>query len=138
MTPESATELTLVEAVPLPEIDLNSKQARAAIKRCCAAWQRSFDAYIEASRSKDTIYAAHQAGPAYCKAMPPLAGYENIRDFLACAAHGILIEAISEKRANQLLYAAQVALASLHFEPKPPKKACPPTPLPVEIVISTF
>jgi hypothetical protein len=71
----------------------------------------------------DKSYAAYKAGPAYCKAMPPLAGYENIRDFLACAAHGILIEAIPQQRANQLLYAAQVALASLHFEPKPQKSA---------------
>jgi hypothetical protein len=125
MPPQSATELTLVEAIPLPAIDLNPKQARAAIKRCCAAWQRSYDAYMESTKgsSTDTIFAAHQAGPAYCKAMPPLAGYESIRDFIACAAYGILIEAIPQKRANQLLYAAQVALASLHYEPKPRKSA---------------
>jgi len=71
--------------------------------------------------STDTLFAAHEAGPAYCKAMPSLAGYESIRDFLACAAHGILIEAIPQKMANQLLYAAQVALATLHYEPKPQK-----------------
>jgi hypothetical protein len=123
MTQESATELTLVEAIPLPALDLNAKQARAAIKRCCAEWQRSYDAYMEKSKgsSTDKIFAAHHAHPAYCKAMPPLAGYESIRDFIACAAHGILIEAIPQKRANQLLYAAQVALASLHYEPKPHK-----------------
>ncbi len=120
MTPESATELTPAEAISIPEIDLNAKQARAAIKRCCAAWQRAYDAYMGRSKgsSTDSIFAAHNAHPAYCKAMPPLAGYENIRDFLACAAHGILIEAIPEKRANQLLYAAQVALASLRYESK--------------------
>src|ERR1035437_5182712 len=113
MTPESAPELTLVEAIPQPVVDPNPKQAQAAIKRCCAAWQRSYDAYIGTSKgsSMDTIYAAHQAGPAYCKAMPPLAGYENMRDFLACVVHGTLIEAIPQKRANQLLYAAQIALA---------------------------
>jgi hypothetical protein len=55
--------------------------------------------------------------------MPPLAGYESIRDFIACAAHGILIDAIPQKRANQLLYAAQVALASLRYQPKPQKSA---------------
>jgi hypothetical protein len=128
LTPEPATELTLVEAIPLPEIDLNSKQTRAAIKRCCAAWQRSYDAYMEGTQgcNTDKSYAAFKAGPAYCKAMPPLAGYENIRDFLACAAHGILIEAIPQKMANQLLYAAQVALATLHYEPKPRKSALPP------------
>jgi hypothetical protein len=125
ITSESATELTLVEAIPLPALDPNPKQARTAIKHCCAAWQRSYDAYMAASKgsSTDALFAAHNAGPAYCKAMPPLAGYENIRDFIACVAHGILIEAIPQQRANQLLYAAQVALASLHFEPKQLKSA---------------
>jgi hypothetical protein len=125
MTPESASELTLVEAIPLPALDLSAKQARAAIKCCCAAWQRAYDAYLEGtSKDKyDKIEAAHHAGLAYCKVMPPLAGYDNIRDFLACTAHGILIEAIPQKRANQLLYAAQVALASLHYDTKPQKTA---------------
>ena len=124
MTPLPVTELTLVEAIPLQEIDLNSEQARAAIKRCTAAWKRSFDAYMKASSGSgtDKIFAAHEANPAYCKALPPLAGYASTRDFIACVAHGILIEAIPQKRANQLLYAAQVALASLHYEPNPPKK----------------
>ena len=120
MTPKPALELSLVEAIPLPALDPNPKQARAAIKRCCAAWQRAFDAYLQGTSSSgvDMLFAAHKAGPAYCKAMPPLADYESIRDFIACAAHGILIDAIPEKRANQLLYAAQVALASLHIDPK--------------------
>jgi hypothetical protein len=69
------------------------------------------------------LFAAHKAGPAYCKAMPPLADYESIRDFIACAAHGILIDAIPKKSASQLLYAAQVALATLHYEPKARKHA---------------
>jgi hypothetical protein len=125
MTPKSASELTLVEAIPLPALDPNPKQARKAIKRCTAAWQRAFDAYLEGTDGDSTaqIFAAHNAGPAYCKAMPPLAGYESIRDFVACAAHGILINAIPEKRANQLLYAAQVALATLYREPKSRKFA---------------
>jgi hypothetical protein len=120
MPPESTSELALIEAIPLPAVDPNPKHARAAIKRCCAAWQRSYDAYLEGKDGSgmDKVFAAHRAGPAYCKAMPPLAGYESIRDFIACAAHGILIEAIPQKRANQLLYAAQVALASLNYEPK--------------------
>ena len=123
MTPKTASELSLVEAIPLPALDSNPKQARAAIKRCCAAWQRVYDAYMEGTRGSgaDAITAAHEAGPAFCKAMPPLAGYESIRDFVACAAHGILIDAIPEKRANQLLYAAQIALVSLNYEPKPRK-----------------
>jgi hypothetical protein len=125
MTTESAPESTFAEAIPSSESSPDSKQSRAAIKRCCAAWQRAHDAYLEGKEESSIkrAYAVILAGPAYCKAMPPLAGYENIRDFIACATHGILINAIPEKRANQLLYAAQVALASLNHAPKPQKSA---------------
>ena len=121
--PKSTSELSLVEAIPLPALDPNLPKGRIAIKRCCAAWKRAYDAYMEGKDgSQMTMYfAADDAGPAFCKAMPPLVGYENICDFIACAAHGILINAIPEKRANQLLYAAQIALASLNYEPKPRK-----------------
>jgi hypothetical protein len=125
MPPESTPDLAPVEAIPQPALDHNPKQAKAAIKRCVTAWQRVYDAYMEGKDGSGMtqFYAAREAGPAYCKALPPLAGYECIRDFIACVAHGILIEAIPQKRANQLLYAAQVALATLHHEPKPRKPA---------------
>ena len=124
MTPKAATELAVVEDMPLSTLQFDSKQSRAAIKRCCAAWQHAYDAYLEGKENSilSRDFAATSAGPAFCRAMPPLAGYENICDFIACAAHGILIEAIPEKRANQLLYAAQVALSSLKRKPKTSKK----------------
>jgi hypothetical protein len=53
--------------------------------------------------------------------MPLPVGYEGVRDFIACAAHGILIGAIPPEKSGQLLYAAQVALNALQFAPKPPK-----------------
>jgi hypothetical protein len=125
MTSKSTSELSLIEAIPLAALDPNPKQARAAIKRCCAAWQRAYDASLETTPRDDfdKINAAHEADSAFCKAMPPLAGCENIRAFIACAAHGILIDAIPKKSASQLLYAAQVALATLHYEPKARKHA---------------
>ena len=123
--PESTSALTLVEAIPPLALNPNPKKGRIALKRCCAAWKRAYDAYMEGKDGSELtmVFAAHDAGPAFCKAMPPLVGYENICDFIACAAHGILINAIPEKRANQLLYAAQVALVSLNYEPKPRKSA---------------
>jgi hypothetical protein len=65
--------------------------------------------------------AADQASEAFRSAMPLLEGYDGIRDFIACTAHGILINAIPRERGGQLLYAAQVALAVLHREPRPPR-----------------
>ena len=137
MLPEST--LNLIAATPDPALQPDPKKSRAAIKRCCAAWQRAYNASLQGTQRTgiDEVFAAHAAGPAYCRAMPPLGGYENIRDFIACAAHGILIEAIPAKRANQLLSAAQVALAALHFEPKSPKIRLTPTPLPHNAPFST-
>ena len=131
MTKTSNAELSLTEPTPAPEpapapSPEPGPEHEKAVKRCCAAWRRSYNAYMEKSRGThaDKLFAAHQAGPAYCNAMPILAGYENIRDFIACLAHGILIGAIPQSRSGQLLYAAQVALSTVHREPKPPK----PTP----------
>ncbi len=130
----TAPESTFTEAISSSESSSDSKQSRASIKRCCAAWQRAQDAFMEGREKKPftLALAALQARPAFCRVMPPLAGYENIRAFIACVAHGIQVEAIPEKRANQLLYAAQVALASLKRAPKPRKKRIKPTPPPGE------
>jgi hypothetical protein len=127
MSTTPTTELTVIEATPAPpqSPQPSPKASRAAIKRCVAAWKRVYQENLKHSKptSAEKALAAYRAGPAYCEAMPPLSGYENIRDFIACAAHGILIDAIPEKRANQLLYAAQVALVSLNCEPKAQKSA---------------
>jgi hypothetical protein len=127
MSTEPTTELAVIAAtlVPPQALQPSPKPSNAAIKRCMTAYKRVYDKYLEGKERTRTLKscAAFWAGPAYCAAMPPLAGYENIRDFIACAAHGILIEAIPEKRANQLLYAAQIALVSLNYEPKAQKSA---------------
>jgi hypothetical protein len=41
--------------------------------------------------------------------MPPLSGADNIRDFVACVAHGLLLGVLSDSECTRLLYAAQVA-----------------------------
>ena len=94
---------------------------KAALRRCCAAWQRAFNAYMkdaDPENSMESTWAAKDASVAYRNAMPLLAGYEGARDFVACVAHGILIGAIPENNAGQLLYAAQVALATIPHERK--------------------
>ena len=133
MRETNTAELTLVEstptpapgAAPAPAFDPHPLQTRPAYKRCMAAWQRTFNKSMEGTEGTeiDEVFAAHDAGEAYCKAMPLLSGYENIRDYIACAAHGMLIGAIPPKRSSHLLYAAQVALATLNCEPKSRKSA---------------
>jgi hypothetical protein len=132
MTKTSTAELSLIESIPAPahmsapapSIDPDSAHAKP-LERCCDAWRRAFKASTEDrdGDSLDKIFAAQDAGEAYCNAMPLLFGYDNIRDFIACTAHGILIGAIPAQKSGPLLYAAQVALSTLNYGPKPRKFA---------------
>ena len=51
--------------------------------------------------------------------MPTLDGFENIRDFIACTAQAMLLGAITESKGTKLLYAAQVALGTVRYQPAP-------------------
>jgi hypothetical protein len=119
----------MIEADPTPAAEAlpNPPARNPAVQRCCAARERS----LQQSREKkvshyDTNEFADQA---YCGAMPDLAGYENIRDFIACVTYGMLIHVIDAIEGPKFLYAAQVALGALRHQPKPQKQP-PPTPLP--------
>jgi hypothetical protein len=107
--------MNLKRKEPLPAIlnaaDLsNPALTNPAVARCCRIWQSVFRAELD--RGEHQVLAARSAGEAYCGAMPSLTGDQNIRDFIACVAHGILLQAIEEKNGGKLLYAAQVAYAS--------------------------
>ena len=133
MPKTNTAELTLVEstptptpsATPVPAFDPHPIQTRPAYKRCMAASQRTFNKALEGTEANDIdrVLAADEAGESYCKAMPLLSGYENIRDYIACAAHGMLIGAIRPYRCSHVLYAAQLALATFNCEPKSRKSA---------------
>jgi hypothetical protein len=88
-----------------------------AIARCRDAWKQAYDAYMEKNARKDgagaASYAKDEAAAAYRAAMPQLASWLGIRDFIACVAYGLLIDAIPPDRSGQLLYAAQTALSLL-------------------------
>jgi hypothetical protein len=105
-----------------PQIVKNAKNPpenpqNPAVSRCCKAWNRTFNASF--ARKKCDYTAGKEAAAAYRDAMPNLFGEQNIRDFIACAAHGILIGAIEGKVATQLLYAAQIASGALARADKP-------------------
>jgi hypothetical protein len=102
--------------------------ANPAIARCREAWQNRYKAARAKGRSD--AFATCDADESYCEAMPPLLDYESIRDFIACVAHGMLIEVILHKNGTQLLYAAQVALAALHCQPRETKPPGRPKCLP--------
>lgn len=95
-------------------LDLSPEPCPAAT-RCCDAWNDTYKARIENGGS--TVQATHFANLAYRNAMPRLVGYENIRDFVACVAEGLLLGAITDSQSSRLLYAAQVAQGTLRYQP---------------------
>ena len=103
---------TVSETYPSGEVRPSSPNPAVAL--CCEAWDRIYQANLAGGRSRSV--AKFNAREAYSNALPPLAGPENIRDFIACVAHGMLIGAIAEARCTRLLYAAQVAHTALRSQ----------------------
>ena len=104
----------MTDGIPGPKSSPARKNA--AIARCCKAWEQAYEAKFEESESE--FYAKYDAHNAYRQAMPPLSGYDDICNFIACVTHGMLIGAIENEKASKLLYAAQVALSSVRNQPK--------------------
>ena len=94
------------ERLPMPK-----GLKHAAILRCCKAWYRALEA--AAAEDRGVISCRIRANEAYRVAMPPLSSLENIRDFIACVTHGFLLGTVLDTVATRLLYAAQVAVATL-------------------------
>ena len=86
-------------------------QLNPAVVRCCRVWQLVYDQNLE-DTSTTQFEAQLAANTAFRNAMPPLLGSENIRDFIACVATGLLKGDISCKEAPRLLYAAQIAVSA--------------------------
>jgi hypothetical protein len=101
--------------IPAELRDPTTTQSCPAVTRCSDAWNRTFK--TESMKREPYGAALRNARMAYFQAMPPLVGYENIRDFIACVAHGVLLGAITESQCSRLLYAAQVAQGTLRYQP---------------------
>ena len=95
----------------------------AALARCYLAFEQERDALIESGETKNS--ASYHARDAFHRAVPLLSSPENIRDFISCIAHGILVGMINEQTGARLLYAAQVARAALPTEARQKKTTHP-------------
>jgi hypothetical protein len=90
-------------------------QQNPAVVRCYEAWEI---AYKDHASRRNTGYSCDSiAAVAFCRAMPPLSGYQNICDFIACVGYAMLNQVISENSAGKLLYAAQIALGTVSRKP---------------------
>jgi hypothetical protein len=89
----------------------------SAVTRCSQAMENAYRAVLS-SRDEDepefrrVDRAEKNAAKAYREAMPPLSGSENIRNFIACVAQGLLRKVFNSSESTQLLYAAQVATSA--------------------------
>jgi len=124
MIDSSKAELMPAQSNPIlahaQDLDPEPDHIQAAIKRCRNAWQRAYKTEMDKTggNDDDDVFAAFYAGKAYRKAMPILFNYESVQAYIACAAHGLLIGAIPPEESGQILYAAQVAIGSLHYAPR--------------------
>jgi hypothetical protein len=104
------------EIVPTPPVSTANPVLTAPEPNPAVAWCRQ--AYVQAykaskSRGSSEYAAECDGADAYRKAMPPLCGAENIRNFIACVARAMLTETMNGADATRLLYAAQVAQAAI-------------------------
>ncbi len=79
-----------------------------AVARCTNAFYQAYSDAVAAGKRR--FFCNKDANNAFLCSMPPLSGQQNIQDFIACVAHGMLLEIIISRDALSLLYAAQVAL----------------------------
>jgi hypothetical protein len=97
-----------------------------AVDRCNHAWQRAYNKEVVGIDEDESTWPAKKAGnQAYLRAMPPLSGYDNICDFIACVTNALVIDAISACDAKRLLAAAKIAITAVRSEPAPPKNYRP-------------
>ena len=123
---------TLMEAaieMIFPSPDL----ANPVLLRCCKAWIRAHESAL--ARGVNPVSAILRGNEAYRNSMPPLSGADNIRDYIACVAHGMVVRTILPEIGTRLLYAAQVALSACKagnpkaLGPRRQQKATPPPSL---------
>jgi hypothetical protein len=115
------------ETTPRADADFTPSLTNPAVALCNEVWQKIHRASWEQTRNP---YAAERcAAKAYRLALPPLSGYQNICDFIACVGYGILLGAIKPDVGTKLLYGAQVALGAIPQQSKTQSRTATPTSL---------
>lgn len=87
-----------------------SAESNPTVFRCCEAYRDAYQSALDerVDEEEDPELAAEEAAIAYREALPPLDGIRNLRDFIACVTHGLMIGAIEGADYSRLLYAVQV------------------------------
>jgi hypothetical protein len=79
--------------------------------------------YAHKKRAGDknpTSWECEKAGnKAYLRATPPLCGYQNICDFIACINYASMAGIVTHNDASHYLANAKLALSAIYHQPKP-------------------
>ncbi len=129
MTEPAATS---IEEKPLTEEETITYYTPAlenlAVLRCWVASKVAQGTAAERDISVTQIMKVIRNG--YCAALPPLVGYENVCDNIACVSFGMSLGFIEPETGSKLLYAAQIALSAIPPADRTAKREVPPPPSP--------
>ncbi len=106
---------------------INPALENLSVRFCDMTYARTLDLALK--QDKTGVIAKREVAMIFRLALPPLSGYQNICDFIACIGYGILLIAIKPDTGTKLLYAAQVAPSTVSVGAKTQMKATP-TPSP--------
>jgi hypothetical protein len=113
--PQALSGAEIAEPEPQPA---GRAGGNAAVQSCIRAWQYAYNK--EFARIKDDYKAEKAALKAFRRALPNLAGYDNIRDFIACITYALVNEIMAENDVANCLDAAKIAIGHVRQEPRPP------------------
>jgi hypothetical protein len=99
-----------IRAAAAPPRDRTSRSTKA-LDHCRAEWESAYR--LAQERGLAAHKAIRMAAVAYKLAMPKMDSLPAVRAAIACIAQGIQLEVFDGRDGSQLLYAAQVALATL-------------------------
>jgi len=98
-----------------------------AISKCLRAYDRAYKKALTLLDEDQSDFEACRAGnEAYLRATPPLCGYENICDYIACISYASMTEVIRHKDAEHYINIARAALSAFFHQPRPVGR--PPKP----------
>ncbi len=114
LTPEQTEEPQGPSTEEIDEDPGDTASVNPAVHLCIRAWNRAL--HKARAEGEDEDAAEKEAKSAYLRKMPPLAGFENVRDFIACVSYAQVADLILNYEAVDLIATAKVALAAVRHE----------------------
>ena len=121
-------QIETVEPEPNPIAELEAKlndiagidrpAENPAVLRSIRAYNRGLKRCLSKDPDATSEDAVNKGRGCYLRAMPPLAGIKNIRDFIACVAFALITELISQELAENYFGAARVAMCAMRVGSK--------------------